>query len=332
MTYRVAIMGAGTMGGYHAKQWAKIDQAELVGVLDSRPARGARIGVPAYTDWSAMLSEAKPDIIDICVPTPYHREYVEKAASAGKAILVEKPLARSIEDCDAIIDAVEKAGVPAMSANVLRYFPEYAAAKRLVDEGAVGTPVTIRTARMAGFPDTGYEDNWYADSSRSGGLVLDLILHDFDWMLWTFGPVSRVYAQGLIGSPLFASPLDYALVTLRFASGAVGHVTGSWSHPGGFRTTLEIAGDGGIIEHDSAKTAPLHTALRQKGAGSGGIAVPESPMYPSDDPYFQEIAAFVNALETGAVPPITLQEARESARLALAAIESIETGKVVTLA
>ncbi len=253
-------------------------------MLDSRPARGAQIGVPVYTDWERYAAQAKPDIIDICVPTPYHREYVEKAAAAGKAILVEKPLARSLEDCDAIIAAVEKAGVPAMSANVLRYFPEYAAAKRLVDEGAVGTPVTIRTARMAGFPDTGYEDNWYADASRSGGLVLDLILHDFDWMLWTFGPVRRVYAQGLIGSPLFASPLDYALVTLRFASGAVGHVTGSWSHPGGFRTTLEIAGDGGIIEHDSAKTAPLHVALRQKGAGSGGIAVPESPMYPATIP------------------------------------------------
>ena len=158
-----------------------------------------------------------------------------------------------------------------------------------------------------------------------------MILHDFDWMLWTFGPVSRVYAQGLIADSLYATPLDYALVTLRFQSGAVGHVTGSWSHPGGFRTSLEIAGDGGIIEHDSAKTAPLHVALRQKSGGGGGIAVPESPMYPSDDPYFQEIQAFVNALETDTVPPITLQEARESARLALAAIQSIETGKVVTL-
>ena len=127
----------------------------------------------------------------------------------------------------------------------------------------------------------------------------------------------------------FVGHLDYALVTLRFASGAVGHVTGSWAHPGGFRTTLEIAGDGGLIEHDSARSASLTAALRTAG---GGNADSESPMAPDEDPYYLEIAAFVSALEKGETPPVTLDDAREATRIALAALESIETGRVVTLA
>jgi UDP-N-acetylglucosamine 3-dehydrogenase len=157
-----------------------------------------------------------------------------------------------------------------------------------------------------------------------------MILHDFDWLRWTFGPVSRVFAQGLYGRPNYAGRMDYALVTLRFASGVFGHVTGSWAHPGGFRTTLEVAGDAGLIEHDSARSAPLMASLRGTGSGSG-VAVPESPMTPAEDPYFMELAAFVAALKAGVPPPVSVHDAREAARIALAALESIETGKVVTL-
>ena len=329
MTYRVALIGAGTMGSYHARQWNTLPGAELVGVLDPRT-DAARAAGPEFSDWDTLLSQSNPDIIDICTPTPFHREYVERAAAAGKAIFVEKPLTRTLADCDAMVAAVERAGVPAMSGHVLRYFPEYAEAKRLVDAGGVGKPAAIRTARMSGFPDLGGRPNWYADPEQSGGLVLDMILHDFDWLRWTFGPVTRVYAKGLYGRSAFIGRLDYALVTLRFASGAVGHVTGSWAHPGGFRTTLEIAGDGGMIEHDSALSAPLAASLKTKG-GRGSVAVPESPMAQGQDPYYLEIAAFVQALEKGETPPVTLYDAREATRIALAALESIETGKVITL-
>ena len=329
MTYRVGLIGAGTMGSVHARHWKALPGAELVGVLDLR-SDAAHAAGPVFGDWNSLISQAKPDIIDVCTPTPFHREYVERAAAAGKAIFVEKPMARTLADCDAMIAATERAGVPVMSGHVLRYFAEYAAAKRLVDAGGVGTPVAIRTARMAGFPDLGGRPNWYADPEQSGGLVLDMILHDFDWLRWTFGPVSRVYARGLYGQKEHLGRLDYALVTLRFASGAMAHATGSWAHPGGFRTTLEIAGDGGMITHDSAASAPMAASLRSSG-GVGGVAVPESPMAEGEDPYYLEIAAFVAALEKGEPPPVTLQDAREATRIALAALESIETGKVVTL-
>jgi predicted dehydrogenase len=304
-------------------------EAEIVGVLDLRGAEAYPQG-PVFTDWDTLLAETNPDIIDICTPTPAHREYVEKAAAAGKAIFVEKPLARTMEDCDAIIAAIEKASVPAMSGHVVRYFPEFAAAKAVIDNGGIGKAVTVRTARMAGFPQILGRKNWYADPDMSGGVVLDMILHDFDWLRWTFGPVTRVYARGLFGLNEYVGQLDYALVTLKFASGTVGHVTGSWAHPGGFRTTLEVAGDNGLIDHDSNRSAPITASLRATGGGAG-VAVPESPMTATDDPYYKELHAFVQALEAGVTPPITVYDAREATKIALAALESIATGKVVTL-
>ena len=331
MTYRVALIGAGNMGNWHAAQWKKIPDAELVGVLDPRT-DAARAAGPAYSDWNTLLAQAKPDVIDVCTPTPQHLEYVERAAAAGKAIFVEKPLARTVPDCEAAAAAIERANVPAMPGHVLRYFPEYAAAKKLIDSGGVGSPATVRTARMAGLPDLGGRANWYADPAQSGGVVLDMILHDFDWLRWTFGPVSRVFAKGLYGQAEYVGRLDYALVTLRFTSGVVGHVTGSWAHPGGFRTTLEVAGDGGLIEHDSARSAPLTASLKPTAGGGGvGVAVPESPTAPHDDPYYQELNAFIQALKNGTPPPVTIQDAYEAARIALAALESMTSGKVVSL-
>ncbi|MDQ2798411.1 MAG: Gfo/Idh/MocA family oxidoreductase, partial [Armatimonadota bacterium] len=179
-----------------------------------------------------------------------------------------------------------------------------------------------------GLPRADDPNSWYADPAQSGGVVLDLIIHDFDWLRWTFGPVERVFAKGLYGKPNYVGQMDYALVTLRFVSGAMAHVTGSWAHPSGFRTTLEIAGDSGLIEHDSAASVPLTVA--RKGS-SGGKAVSESPLAADQNPFFLQLSAFVRALRDGVPPPVTVYDAREAARIALAALESIETGKAVPL-
>lgn len=336
MTYRIALIGAGNMGKVHASQWAAVSGAQLVAIEactyeESQPlATQFDCAAFAYDEFDDMLRQTQPDIVDICVPTPSHRHYIERASAAGKAIFCEKPLARTMADCDAIVDAVERTGVPFMAGHVVRFFPEYARAKQLVDAGAVGKPATVRVSRMAAMPVLDSEDNWYHDPARSGGVVLDMIVHDFDWLRFAFGPVTRIYAKGLYGNPQYTGNMDYALVTLRFASGAVAHVTGSWAHPGGFRTTIEIAGDGGLIEHDSAFSAPLTVALKAA-EGRIGVAVPESPTIPEENPYFLELQAFVHALENGLTPPVTVYDAYEATRIALGVLESIETGKVVTL-
>jgi predicted dehydrogenase len=338
MTYRVALIGAGNMGKTHAWQWSLVPDAEIVSVLACTKAESKSVadthGASAYEfdEFDALLGETKPDIVDICTPTPTHRAYIERAAAARKAIFCEKPLARTMPDCDAVVAAVERSGIPFMAGHVLRYFPEYASAKRLVDSGAVGKPATIRTARMASMPDPDktLAESWYKDPRQSGGVLLDMIIHDFDWLRFTFGPVNRVFAKGLYNNPKYIGDMDYALVTLRFDSGAVAHVTGSWAHPGGFRTSLEIVGDSGMIEHDNAKTAPLTVATRGNSM-TNGVIVPESPQIPTENPYYMELQAFVDALNAGTTPPVTVYDAYEATRIALAALKSIETGKVITL-
>jgi UDP-N-acetylglucosamine 3-dehydrogenase len=327
MTHRVAILGAGKLGRTHARHWAAIPEAQVVAILDTHRdvAQGVGVGT-GYDDLGDLLRETRPDVIDICTPTPSHHAYVAQAAAAGTAIFVEKPLARTLEECDAIVQAVEQAGVPLMAGHVVRYFPAYRAAKRIVENGGIGTPAAVRAERLAGFPHRGSAQSWYADPAQSGGVVLDAMLHDFDWLRWCFGPVTRVHAQGLYGRPEFAGLLDYALVTLRFASGNLGHLTGSWAHSGPMKTGFEIAGDGGMVDFDSSRSVSL--SLTPNGGSGGGL---ESPLSAEDDPYYQELRAFVDALDAKTPMPVTVYDAREAVRIALAALESIETGRPVTL-
>src|SRR5690606_8031401 len=131
------------------------------------------------------------------------------AAAAGKHVFCEKPISISIEDAKAMVEACEKAGVTLMVGHVLRFFPEYDAARDAVAGGRLGDPKVIRATRASAFPTWG-SDNWFADESRSGGPIVDLIIHDIDWIRWTFGEVQRVYAK---------RTERYALVTLRLESG-----------------------------------------------------------------------------------------------------------------
>ncbi|MGO8670115.1 MAG: Gfo/Idh/MocA family protein [Capsulimonadaceae bacterium] len=334
MPYKVAIVGGGHMGIIHARHWMGHEVASVVGVLDPRGDAVRLPGdPPVYTDWDALLAATAPDIIDICTPTAHHRGYVERAAAAGRAIFCEKPLARTMADCDAIVDAVERSGVPFMAGHVVRWFPAFARAKSLVDSGGVGRPVAIRASRVGSFPGAGRPDNWYADPEQSGGVILDLSLHEFDWMRWCLGEVDRVYARSFAGRPDLAGKLDYALVTLRFRSGVVGHVTGSWAHSPGIRVQFEIAGDAGLIEHDSSRSVSVTVAQRPAASEppSAMRAAPRAPLAPADDPYRGELGAFLAALAAGVDPPVTVYDSRAAVRIALAAIESVLSGKAVTL-
>jgi predicted dehydrogenase len=333
--FRVALVGAGGMAGVHAECYAALPGAELVGVLDTRPeaaeALAGRHGAKAFSDFDTMLEELRPDVVDVCCPTPWHVDYVCRAAErAGKlgirGISTEKPMARTLADCEKMIAAVEQAGIPLFVAQVVRFFPEFVQAKQMVDRGAVGAPAAIRTRRGGPMPRAW--NDWYGNFAWSGGCILDLIIHDFDWLRWTFGEVKRVYAKGLNGSKL--PGFDYALVTLRFASGAIGHVEGTWNDPGGFKVALEIAGDDGLLEYNfNQPTGIAFRAAIAKEEARAGVALPESPM--AANPYQLELAHFLDCLEQGVTPSITPQDGLEAVRIALAALESLQTGQPITL-
>lgn len=332
-TLTVAVVGAGKLGCTHARHWASLPNVRVAAVVDpfvdNAQALAAHIAPnappPVFSDLPSLAARACPDIVDICTPTPTHRLLIEQAVAARCAVFVEKPLARTLTDCDFLVDLVRQTHTFLSVGHVVRWFPAFARAKMLVDSGSVGAPAAIRTAREASFPwRAGGGASWYDDAAQSGGVILDVLLHDFDWLRWCFGPVVRVYAKGLTLRPEHHGLRDYALVTLRFATGAVAHATGSWAHPSPTRMTFEVAGDSGLLEWDSERTAPL-TLLH------ADTHTQESPLAPDDDPYLSELRAFADALRTGQPAPVSVEDGREAVRIALAALESLETGHAVAL-
>ncbi|MDI6829454.1 MAG: Gfo/Idh/MocA family oxidoreductase [Armatimonadota bacterium] len=326
---RVVLVGAGHMGKVHSAAYAGMNNAKLVGIMDIREDAANELATAhdteAFTDFDEMLASTDADVVDVCVPTPWHKEYVIRAAEAGKHVVTEKPMARTLEDCREMIKAAEKSGVIFMPAHVLRFFPEFATAKMQVDAGAVGDPAVVRTTRGGGFPH-GWNE-WYANFEWSGGVVLDLIIHDFDWLRWTFGEAERVFAKGLVNRGL--GFIDYALVTIRFKSGVIAHVEGTWANPSGFSVKVEIAGCAGLIEFNNKTTAPLVIARKKEDRHGGGVAIPESPT--TQNPYFLELQHFIDCVESGTKPSITPEDGMKAVEISLAALESIKTGMPVKI-
>jgi predicted dehydrogenase len=311
----------------------------MVGVMDQDAEAAQRLaaalGVPAYTDAEKMLTELQPDVVDVCVPTPWHADYVIAAVRhRPRGIVVEKPMARTVEDCERMIATCRDAGIPLFPAQVLRFFPEFVAARDQVLAGAVGEVACVRTRRGGPFPRAW--QNWYGKLEWSGGIALDLLIHDFDWLRWTFGEIERVFAKSLAaGLPAGGGPVevtkDYALVTLRFVSGVIGHVEGTWADPGGFKVSFEVAGNQGLLEYafNQPSSPPFVAALEQADTARAAVPVPESPT--ATNPYQLELEHFLGCLERGAAPDVTPEDGLEAVRIALAVNESAATGKPVTL-
>jgi predicted dehydrogenase len=173
------------------------------------------------------------------------------------------------------------------------------------------------------------DDNWFLDFERSGGMILDLMIHDFDYARWVAGDVTRVFCKH-IGDPRI-TPGDHALAILTHANGAISHVEGSWAYPPPtFRTQFEIAGSGGLLVHNSDASAPI-AAYWHKGDddAAGEVPVPASPLLES--PYVTQIRAFYDHLTKGTPIPVTAEDALAALEIALAAIESATTGQPVVI-
>jgi predicted dehydrogenase len=152
------------------------------------------------------------------------------------------------------------------------------------------------------------------------------MVHDYDYARWLAGDVERVFCQRHLGPGA-----DYALVTLRFRSGAIAHVEGSWAYPSGFRTAYDIAGDAGLLTFNSERAVPLQLRLKEQQAGAGGVVVPSSPLFPEDSPYARELQHFYQCLETGEEFLVTPLDAMAAVQIANAARESAITGTPVAL-
>lgn len=324
---KIVVIGAGTMGSVHAPSYAAMAGVELVGIVDPRTevveALAARTGTKAYATYDEFLLERDSDVVDICVPTPFHRGYIERAAKRGKHVVCEKPLALSLADAEADIKVCRENNVRLFVGQVVRFFPEYRKIYAAVQEGALGRVGTARTFRGGAFPTA--SNDWYANAHMSGTLVTDMMIHDFDFLRWCFGDVERVYAKSLM--PYEANRIDHALVSLRFQNGVIAHAEGTWAMPAGFHTAIEVAGCEGMLTHSSDDTAPIHLSRRETSAGGGVVEVPSSPLV--HHPYYRELAHFIDCIRTGQPADVEPEDALEALRISLAAMESIRTGRVV---
>jgi len=322
---RIGLVGAGFMGGVHLNAYAGIPEVEVVGVADARAeaavAGAEMVGARPYASYEELVAAEDIEVIDVCLPTAFHRELAVRAAGEGRHVILEKPIARTMEDAQQILEAFSGDGPRLFVGHVVRFFPEYVGIKEKIDAGDLGTVGVVRTSRRSPFL-LGWND-WYADWRASGGVLLDLVIHDFDFLRWVLGEVDSVYARGVLGREY--NRLDYVLATLRFRGGAIAHVEGHWGYPGPFNYSIEVAGSRALLAAESTEPGTLELFRETAAPGE----VPD--LASGKNPYQKELEHFVDCILTGEEPILEGRDAYEALRISLAATESVLSGRPVTL-
>jgi predicted dehydrogenase len=339
---RVGLAGLGFMGGTHAQCHAALPNAELAAVCDPEADRRDRFadmyGATAFASLPDMLA-SDIDMVDICMPTYLHREAVEAAAAAGKDVLCEKPMAVRLEDCDAMMKAVENAGVQFMVGHVNRFWPECIVVKDIIESGRLGDVRWISASRVSPPPTWSWQE-WIFDPKLSGGAVLDLHIHDLDYLVWLLGMPATIAASGVKTAK---GALDNVFTTLSGQKGgAVSFAEGSLQMSSSFPFTIvmKVNCEGGCIEFNT-RTAPTVLVAPDDGeVEHPDVPQPEVPSAGSAGTagniealggYFTEVQYFVDCVDKREPPTVvTPEEARLAVQLCLAATESAETGEPVT--
>jgi UDP-N-acetylglucosamine 3-dehydrogenase len=249
-------------------------------------------------------------------------ESLQPAVASQKHIFCEKPLALNQLMADEIRTLLEGYSRIVMVGQVLRFFWEYARLRERVLAGDIGQVGTVRLSRCVGYPGS---ESWFADPEQSGGVILDLLIHDLDFLRWTFGEVKQIYAKALTQS--HRGTLDYALLNLQLQSGALAHVEGSWAHPvGSFHQTVEVCGSLGMLRYDNLTCQNLQvvSTAEQEAGPSSRISIPEAD--PSNDPYVAEACHFIECIRNDSKPSIPVDESLRSCELAFRCIESARRG------
>jgi len=344
VTVRIGIVGSRFVANAHAQGIAQVPGAELVAAASPNPDHiwefHSRWGVPhVFADYKDMLSSGLIDAITVACPNDLHAQVTIDAAKAGKHVLVDKPLAMTLDECDRMIKACKKAGVVLMYGENLCFAPKYVRAKELADEGAFGEVYYVRQLEC----HYGPHSDWFWDVERSGGGVLmDMGCHSIAYCRWVFGnaPIESVYADAATfvhGERTRGD--DHATVVMRFApderhpKGGVGIAENSWARAGGFDNRTEIYGSQGLTVADMGRGAALQTFSAQ----GYGYAAEKSPWTRGwtwtgfeeawSYGFPQEIAHFVDCIENGKQPMLSGDDGRAVLEIICAAYLSARTGR-----
>lgn len=324
---RVGIIGHGFIGRQHLRSWAEIGVELHIFSLSALGGVSNEFDVASHPDADSLIKAV--DVVDICTPSHSHAELAVRAARLGRHVICEKPIALTLEDAEAMLQAARTHERRLLVAQVVRYFPEYRALRRAVNSGAVGDVAVVRLARET-FPPSRPVHDWLFDAALSGGIIGDLMIHDIDYAIWLAGPVRRVYAKTM---RIVSEFEDHAYAILTHESGVLTHLTASWAQvPPRFRTRIEIAGQQGLLVFDSDASRTLSPQFRDA-AGSGSRSAVGLPDTTSghNDPFTAELRDFLDCIEQGVEPQVTAQDGVAALRVALAANQSSRTGQPVEL-
>ncbi len=325
----VALLGAGRMGLEHAKALAGIPEARVVAVADPRPearekAKAYAKAERAYADAQEAIADPAVEAVVIVTPTATHAGLIEAAARAKKAVFSEKPVALTLEATRQALAVVEASGVPFQIGFQRRYDPGYLRAKALIEAGTVGQVDQFRAVgRDPAPPPIAYLEG-------SGGLFLDMAIHDFDLARFLVGEVEEVIAFGAVRvDPKIGEigDVDTALTVLKFTSGAQGVVENSRRATYGYDIRTEVFGEKGKVVVDAVPKTPTW-AFQESGVSADHY---DFFMDRFETAYRAELQAFVRAVLAGRPPSPGPKDALESLVIALAATRSLKENRPVKL-
>lgn len=340
---RVGILGAGFMGSAHAECY------DLLGVpiamIASRspgPASSTRPGTRWSSDIEEVINDPSVDCVDITLPNYLHKDAALACIRAGKPFLIEKPLARSAAEAEAIVSAARSAGVTAVYAETVRFKPSMVRAKSIVDQGGLGKILLLRANEVHNGP---FHSDWFWDSELTGGgAVIDMGIHGIFALEWFMSSrVKRVYAEtGVLKwtDKCVGETEDTAVIVLRFENGGLAELVVSWAIAGGIDDRFEVFGSAGTAYLDSPRTAGAMTVYSERGygqdvaeeskerphvAGTRGWSWPEGDEW-AEEGYLAEIRHFVRCAAGQETPVCTLEDGWRALQVVDAIYRSVKTG------
>ena len=308
---RVGVIGTGAMGQHHVRIYSEMDDVELVGISDVDETRVGKLASQyntlPFTDYNELLAQHL-HAVSIVVPTMLHRQVVLDAIAAGTNVLIEKPIADTVENANAMISAAQEAGLTLMVGHIERFNPAVTKMKKIIDSGLLGKIVSISTRRVGP----------YNPRIRDVGIILDLGVHDIDAISYLYGKkVSEIYA---IAGQDIHSQEDHASIMLKFNGDKAGVVETNWLTPHKVRKMTVIGIDGVAYLDDNEQTVSIHD----------GEWIREAKIEKAE-PLKRELEHFIDAVQNDKVPIVSGEDGKHALEVALAAIESYKTGQIVRM-
>ena len=327
---KFGIIGIGKIGTIHSQSSRQLNNTEFIAAYHPNIKKAKKFASSnkikkLYDDLDSFLNNSEIYAIDICTPTHTHYDLIIKCLDAGKKVLVEKPITRTLQEFDELVKYIGNSSKNLMVAQYCRFIPEYKMAKKIIARGEIGTPISVRAHRRVSAPIYG---EWFFDEKKSGGIILDLMIHDIDAVIWMLGDsIKSIYScANNFNLENFDTP-DSVTVVIKFNKGTIATISGTWILPKEFYTPnqldtmLEVFGEKGVIEINDRSDAFMKVFTSENGV-----------RLQKTDPlkiYKAEISHFSNCLLKNESFQMDFNSIRLSLDTCLKALESYKTGEII---